>query len=261
MIFYFVICLCATALGAISGIGGGIIIKPVLDAVSGLPISTVSFLSGCTVLSMSLVSLARSRGDSVKIELRQGTLLAVGAAVGGVLGKNAFEWIKQLTGNDALVGTTQNAAMIVLTLGVLVYLLCKSRIKTLHVKNAALCLIIGLALGVTGSFLGIGGGPINLVVLYYFFSMDTKTAALNSIYIIFFSQAASFASTLLQRTVPAFLWGDLLAAVLGGVLGGFVGRACSRRMSAKQVDTLFYGLIGVILCISAYNLWRYAGMA
>ncbi|MEI3183290.1 MAG: sulfite exporter TauE/SafE family protein [Lachnospiraceae bacterium] len=37
------------------------------------------------------------------------------------------------------------------------------------------------------SFLGIGGGPINLVVLLYFFSMDTKAAAQNSLYIILFS--------------------------------------------------------------------------
>lgn len=42
-LFLFVICICATTLGAISGIGGGVIIKPVMDAVSGMSVSTISF--------------------------------------------------------------------------------------------------------------------------------------------------------------------------------------------------------------------------
>ena len=49
----FVICLIASTTGAIAGFGGGVIIKPVLDLFGLLPVATVSFLSGCTVLSMS----------------------------------------------------------------------------------------------------------------------------------------------------------------------------------------------------------------
>ena len=51
------------------------------------------------------------------------------------------------------------------------------------------------------AFLGIGGGPINLAILSFCFSMDSKTAALNSLYIILFSQAASFINTLVRGTV------------------------------------------------------------
>ena len=54
------------------------------------------------------------------------------------------------------------------------------------------------------SFLGIGGGPINLVVLFYFFSMETKTAAQNSLYIILFSQITSLLTTLITHSVPEF---------------------------------------------------------
>ena len=46
---------------------------------------------------------------------------------------------------------------------------------------------MSITLGILSSFLGIGGGPINLVVLFFFFSMDTKTAAQNSLYTILFS--------------------------------------------------------------------------
>ena len=259
-IFYFLICIIATTVGAISGIGGGVIIKPVFDAISGMPVASISFLSGCTVLAMSIVSLLRSRGGDAKIEPKRGTLLAVGAAVGGVAGKAVFDVIKTAAGSDGLVGTVQSVLMILLTGGVLLYVLNKKRIRTLAVQNAAACVAIGLGLGMLSAFLGIGGGPINLAVLYFFFSMDTKTAALNSIYIILVSQITSFVSTFIKGTVPEFAWPVLIAMVLGGVLGGLIGRALNKRMSTKQVDTLFLCLLCVITAISCYNLWHYAMM-
>ena len=86
-VLYFLICISATTLGSISGIGGGVIIKPVMDAVSGISVSSISFLSGCTVLAMSIVSVLKIRDSDTKIESRQGTILAVGGAAGGVTGK------------------------------------------------------------------------------------------------------------------------------------------------------------------------------
>ena len=44
----------ACTVGAICGIGGGIIIKPVLDATGVADVATINFLSGCTVLAMTL---------------------------------------------------------------------------------------------------------------------------------------------------------------------------------------------------------------
>ena len=255
---YFLVCLIATTVGAISGVGGGVVIKPVFDAVAGMSVSQVSFLSGCTVLAMTIVSLLRSRGE--KIELKRGTLLAVGGAVGGLLGKVVFDWLKSLTGNDGLVGVVQSVIMILLTAGVGVYMAFREKIRTKNVQNAALCVIIGLALGVMSAFLGIGGGPINLVVLYYFFSMDTKQAALHSIYVIFFSQAASFVSSLAMQNVPAFDPVTLVVMVVGGVAGGFLGRAFNKKMSVRQVDMLFSILLAVITLISVYNLVHYASL-
>ena len=81
------------------------------------------------------------------------------------------------------------------------------------------------------SFLGIGGGPINLVVLYFFFSMDTKTAAANSLYIIFFSQLCSLLATLVTSSVPDFRWTVLALMAVGGLGGGVLGRRLNQRMS------------------------------
>ena len=118
-------------------------------------------------------------------------------------------------------------------------------------------MIIGVALGIMSSFLGIGGGPINLVVLYYFFSMPTKTAAQNSLYIILVSQITSLATTLFTNTVPAFEWSWLIFMVSGGIGGGVVGRQINKKINGKQVEKLFIVLMFVIISISCYNMWAF----
>ena len=58
-ILAFLVSFLASTAGAICGIGGGVIIKPTLDLFQMASVSTISFLSGCTVLSMSLYSVGR----------------------------------------------------------------------------------------------------------------------------------------------------------------------------------------------------------
>ena len=53
----------ASVVGAICGIGGGVIIKPLLDAFGIAGVAEISFLSGCTVLSMSCYSVVKAFGN------------------------------------------------------------------------------------------------------------------------------------------------------------------------------------------------------
>ena len=148
--------------------------------------------------------------------------------------------------------------MVILTVLVLIYTLKKDTIKTKDFKNPFASLGIGLFLGVASSFLGIGGGPINLMFLSYFFSMDTKTAALSSLYIIFFSQVVSFVSSVVTRTIPEIDIVLLLSMMTCAVVGATVGRKVSKKLSNKGVDKLFMGLLAVIILISIYNCFRFA---
>ena len=249
----------ATIVGSISGIGGGVLIKPVLDAVTSMPASQISFLSGITVLTMTIVSLLRSRGGEQKIS-NITIFLAIGAAVGGVAGKKVFDIIKTSAGNDAMVSLIQNIVMVILTVAVFIYTLKKESVRTLKVENKALVISAGFILGVLSSFLGIGGGPINLMILSYLFSMDTKTAALNSLFVIFFSQVLSLVTTLVTRSVPSFEWSMLLLMMAFAVAGATLGRSFSKKMSSKAVDKLFLILMAVIIGLSIYNCIRYGAM-
>lgn len=257
-IVVFLVCFLSSTAGAICGIGGGVIIKPVLDAFGVMSVSAVSFLSGCTVLSMTTYSVLKSKlsGES-HIEQKTGFPLAVGAAFGGVAGKWLFSLISSLSPDRDKVGAVQAACLFVVTLGTLFYTIYKDRIKTYHVTAAAVCVVIGLVLGILSSFLGIGGGPINLVVLFFFFSMPTKTAAENSLYIIFFSQIASLLSSAVSGSIPEFKISMLVLMAAGGIAGGIAGRTVNKKLSEKLVNRLFMVLMVVILFINLYNIYRF----
>ena len=80
---FLIVCFGASIVGAICGIGGGVIIKPVLDSFGVLDVTAISFLSGCTVLSMTTYSVLKNKisGES-HVTMKTGFPLAIGAAVG-----------------------------------------------------------------------------------------------------------------------------------------------------------------------------------
>lgn len=251
-LFIFAVCLAASTIGGVCGIGGGVVIKPVLDLTGVMSVSAVSFLSGLTVLSMSLISVFKNR-KSNELEPQSSLPLGIGAAVGGVLGKQLFDIIKRTAHNDSVVGFVQAVLLGVMVLGTLAYVCVKARIATKRVKHPALSSGIGLALGVCSSFLGIGGGPMNLAVMHYFFSMDTKHAAANSLLVILLSQTANVLLTLVRGTVPAFSWLTLAVMVTAGVMGGLISAKLHKKLSVKTTDALFKMLLVVIFLICVYN--------
>ncbi|WP_260847107.1 TSUP family transporter [Brachyspira hyodysenteriae] len=195
IVFFLIVSLLASVIGAICGIGGGIIIKPVLDSLNVLEVSKISFLSSCTVLSMSLYTfvVSKIKHDSL-VDSKVATPLALGGIIGGILGKMLFSYVIAFFNSENIAGIFQSAILILLTFFTLIFTLKNigdKKIKSMHIQNIFLCVLIGLVLGLLSSFLGIGGGPFNIAFLYFFFSMDSKVAAQNSLYIILFSQISN----------------------------------------------------------------------
>ena len=252
-LYYFIISLISSTVGAISGIGGGVIIKPVLDNISHLGTPTISFLSGNTVLAMTTVTLIRGRKYNLTVDKKVSTLIAFGSIVGGIVGKSIFDHVKTINENSIPVGAYQSSILFLLAILVIGFYIYKDKIKPIrHNRGILLSIISGFFLGGIASFLGIGGGPLNLAVLYLLFSMESKIAALNSIYIIFFSQLSNLIFSIATHSIPEFNGSFLMLMVLGGVLGGFLGTYFSSKMSNRGVDKIFVGiLIGIsILCIN-----------
>lgn len=253
----FAICFAASTVGGICGIGGGVIIKPVLDSLNIMSVSSISFLSGLSVLSMSVVSMIKQRKNHL-VELRTGSMLALGAVLGGILGNAMFQQLKQLT-QEELVGLVQAVVLAIVTMLTLIYsMFLRSRLPSYRMNHPVHVILAGNMMGILSAFLGIGGGPINLAILYFAFSMDTKKAAANSLYIIMFSQAASFITSCVQQTIPEFNPMYFVFMVSAGIFGGIAGSKINKKISAKTTDQLFACLLAVIIVICGYNAWRFS---
>lgn len=256
LILLFAVCFFASALGTIAGFGGGVIIRPVIEATGLFSTSVLSFMTSCTVLAMSASSLIRGRSNGVHLRTRISTPIGIGAALGGVYGKLVFDQIKQALQNDQHLSLIQNTVLLIVLIATLLYVLKKERLRSFNIENPAACLGIGTLLGLTSSFLGIGGGPYNVAVLFLCFSMEAKEAAKNSIYIILFSQSANLLLYALRGNVPDVSFPALFLMMGGGVFGALAGNGISKRMNGSQVEKLLRILIAVIICITCYNIFR-----
>jgi uncharacterized membrane protein YfcA len=255
-----VISFLASVIGAVCGIGGGIIIKPAVDAFSPMSVETVSFLSGLTVLCMAAYSVVQtSRSKESRIKLNTALPVSIGAAAGGITGNQLFRLLR-VSYADA-VGSVQAACLFVLTFLTLVYTVHKHSIRTHSFTNSFGCALAGLFLGIFSSLLGIGGGPFNLVLLSFLFSMKAKDAAQNSLFIILCSQFSNLLVTIITATVPAFNPALLAGMVFAGVTGAEAGRRLNRKLDDRAVDTLFRSLTIVIMALCVYNFFQYMGSA
>lgn len=253
IVLFFLICFMACAAGSISGVGGGVMIKPLMDAVSGYSVEQISFLSSCTVLSMAVMSLLRSRKSGIKLDFKKGTALALGSAVGGICGKQIFNLATASVSGPA-VSMVQSFVLLAFCIVVFIYTLKKSKIQSRNVENIVLCALIGLCLGTMSAFLGIGGGPINVMAISYLMGKNAKTTALYSIYTILFSQVFGIGFMAVSGSIPQVNIFALLAMVLGGMAGAFIGLLFSRKMRNRHVDRLFLCILGVMGVILSYNI-------
>lgn len=183
--------------------------------------------------------------------------LALGSAMGGIFGNSLFGSVMAMFEEPRIVSGIQAVCLAVVVLLSMLYKVNKDKIRNLKVGSPAASAVIGFGLGTMSSFLGIGGGPINLVVLYYFFSMTTKEASFNSIFIILFGLLTSLGRTVLTHSVPPFEWFTLILMVGGGVFGGIIGRALNRKLEGRTVERLFLFAMVMILFVCGLNIRKY----
>ncbi len=257
-IICFLVAFLACIIGKICGMGGGVIIKPVLDATGIMEVAAINFLSGCTVIGMTCwsvgKSLARRESD---IDLSVSTPLAIGAAAGGLLGKQLFSMVAGLFTDSNMAGGVQAGLLLAATFATLLYTINRQRLTMRNVRSKPACILIGLGLGTLGTFLGIGGGPFNMAVLYYFFSMSTKVAAQNSLYVILISQTVGILATALGGGIPALSVWLLAGMVLCGVIGGEAGGRINKRLSESSATRLFEASMLLVMVISGYNIYSF----
>ncbi len=277
MIYYFIfpiVVVIASIVGAIAGIGGGVIIRPVLDSFGQFETSEITnMISTMCVLFGTSTSIIRHIASKSKIEnWKTAVYLGIGAVIGGLIGQFLFQFVKNASNGNVLI-IVQSSALIILMIFVLIYMqLFLPKGKQLHIKNFFLTIIIGIFLGICSTFLGIGGGPINVAVLLLFFGMDMKQAAINSLITIIFSQLAKVGMAAFDGTFVTLFtieqlpqvgingnpvldqswWIFLLILVPISIIGSLFGTWCNKKMSNKGVQIVFMATTVLIILINVY---------
>lgn len=250
-VLYFFVIVIANTIGAISGMGGGVLIKPTFDLIGAHSVVAISFYSSVAVLTMSIVSTARQISNRQQVNWRLISLVSVGAIGGGVLGNRTLDYLLNKCVSDTLVQLIQ----IVLTVITLLFALCYSKMTHIgyRLTNSICYLICGLLLGFLASLLGIGGGPINVSLFMLLFSMPIKEATVYSICSILFSQLSKIGTIALSSGFSDYDLSILAYIMPAAIFGGLIGSKLSRALSEEQVMQVFQVVIISVLLLNCYN--------
>lgn len=255
-IIYFLVALFSTILGSSAGIGGGIIIKPVLDSLGDYALPTINLLSSSTIFIMSIVTVFYQLKKKDKINPKNTIVVATGSVVGGIIGQKLMSFILSKDINIGLINNIQSIIIIILLISVFLYMINKDNIKSYKINNILAIGLLGLFLGAISAFLGIGGGPINVAAFTILFSMTANEAARNSILVIFFSQGSKIISIAVTTGFSSYNLDMLPYMLVGGVLGGIIGYKINKAVSEKSIIKIFNSVTLSIILLNLYNIFK-----
>ncbi|MCQ9210875.1 sulfite exporter TauE/SafE family protein [Granulicatella seriolae] len=241
----------ANSIGAISGMGGGVIIKPIFDLIGAHDLATISFYSAVAVFTMSLTSTF--------YQIKKGTAfkpfiifwVSLGAFIGGYFGNKLFDFM-YIKFNDFTIINLIQIFLTIITL-LCAYMYSSKNCLTFDLNTNFYYFICGLILGGLSSFLGIGGGPINVSLLILLFSMSIKEATFYSIATIFFSQLSKLITIGFTTGFNTFDLETLYFIIPAAILGGIIGANLSTILSERNVEKVFRIVILLVLFINIYN--------
>lgn len=251
---YIIVAFLATIIGSLTGLGGGIIIKPVMDMISNFPVDTIGIISSITVFSMSLVSIVKYYMKGKKLPMQIVTPIAIGSVLGGIIGQFFLDQINQVMALNH-VKVIQNSVLAVIIIGSFLYMHFKPVLGNKPKHIFILSIVVGMGLGFLSSMLGIGGGPFNIVAFLFIFTFDIRLASIASLASILFSQSAKLLTIAFTSGFQGYDLHIVPYMVFAAIFGAQTGSRLQKYMTAQRVEVLFLIMLWVIFFISLYNIF------
>jgi len=250
-VIYAVVIFLACVLGAIVGLGGGVFIRPILDAIGHHTVMEISFFSSTAILTMAIVSTIKRIKDGMEIKVKMAVLISSGAIVGGMLGNILLQRLIYIMASESNVQIVQ----IIATVAVLLASIFVTLKKDLHfqINNHGVLPFMGICLGIIGAFLGMGGGPLNVPLLMIFFGLPIKTATAYSIIIIFFTHSSRLVTLGVTDGFGGFDLSVLPFVIIAAAIGGFLGANLSRVFTEAIVKRLFICALVAVIGLNLFN--------
>ncbi len=250
---------CAGLLGALTGIGGGVLLAPILTLYFDISIRQAVGTSLVAVITTSAASssvhLQRHTTDirlGMTLELATAFGAAVTAYLVGYFNRNFLEGL--------FAGFLLYSAITILVKGgkvkpedesspgAVAMVNGDANIPPYEPKRYPLGLSASLVAGALSGLLGIGGGPIKVPVMYLFMDVPLMVATATSNFMIGVTAAAS--------AIVYYRRGDILVEyaaplAVGVFLGSLLGARLAPRVHTKVV---VYLLVGVMFYLAGHLL-------
>ncbi len=226
-------------LSGMLGVGGAVILLPLLTTFAGLTLKEAAGITIVQVVAASIISwVVYQQGHLVHLRLAlfMGAASAVGGGaagyVSGYLSSAVLEWVF--------------LAVVVVAIALLL-------IPFTEMSNASgemprfsppVAAVLGLLVGSLAGLLGAGGGFLIVPLLIGVMRLPTRLAIGTSPVVILISGSFGFAGKLLSFQVQP----DLAAALVGGAAPcAYLGTRLGRRLPPRALRLL----LGVVLCLIA----------
>ena len=231
----------AGILGSMIGLGGGIIVVPILTFL-GFPPTVAASNSLFAALSNSIastISYSRQKRIEYFLGLKLGLLAIPGTILGAIISTDIAPDIFKILFGFVLVASA-------------IYIFLRKQIESREkvISKQMILFAIGSSFfaGIISSFFGIGGGIIFVPLLVVGMGMSMKKAAPTSQLILLF---ASLSGVIVHSILghPDFLQAGFLA--IGSFFGGLVGAKLSLSIKERNLKIL----VSVVILIAAGKLF------
>ena len=223
----------AGMLGSMIGLGGGIVIVPVLSFLGFSPTVAISSSLFATLSNAIASSITYSRQKRIQYTygLKLGLLAIPGTVLGAVISTNVSPDVFKMLFGFVLIASA-------------VYILLRKKIqskeKTLSIQMMIFVTGASFFAGIISSFFGIGGGIVFVPLMVVGMGMTMKRAAPTAQLILLF---ASLSGVIVHIILghPDFTQAGFLA--IGSFIGGLVGARLSLDIKERYLQIMISAVI------------------
>ncbi|MQS53023.1 sulfite exporter TauE/SafE family protein [Companilactobacillus mishanensis] len=261
MLLYIIIGLAAGCLGAVLGIGGGMIITPILTIMMGLDIK---YAIGASIISV----IATSSGSTIAylkddmLNLRVAMFLEIATTVGAIMGAllvgafsstflyvlfgffllySTYNMIRKLMSKKGeAVYTEQNSTVQKLKLADSYYDKAEQKQVDYSLKNIPGGFIMMWAAGLASGLLGIGSGAFKVIAMDTIMKMPLKPSSATSNLMMGVTAAASATVYFFNGSIKPDIAGPLAIGVL---VGATIGARLMQVLKPKVIRMIFVPII------------------
>ena len=273
VLIIFLVSIVAGFVGALFGLGGGVLIIPFLTLVEGVPVPLAVGASIVSVVATSSASAATYVQDHLT-NLRLGMFLEIGTVAGAITGAFVSVFLPasalfilfgiillyativmiRARGVDFPANVRPDKTSRILALGSQYEDHSLNRVVKYEVTRTPLTVFIGYFAGIVSGLLGVGGGIINVPTMNLVSKVPVKVASATSNFMIGVTAAASASVYLLRGDVHPLLAAPLIIGVAGGALLGTRVLKVTPPTRVKVAFGILLAAISLLMILKGFNL-------